>query len=74
MPHLSAYKASYSTQHVLLRLIEEWETNLVNNFAVGAVLINLSKAFDCIPYDLLNTKLASYGFKEKALLYIYLYL
>ena len=36
--------------------------------------MNLSKAFDCISYDLLNVKLASYGFEEKALLYIYLYL
>ena len=65
---------SQHTQHELLRLTEEWKTNLVNNFAVGALLINFSKAFDCIPYDLLNAKLASYGFKEKALLYIYLYL
>ena len=53
-PYLSAYRASYSTQHVLLRLIEEWKTNLDNNFAVGAVLMDLSKAFDCIPHDLFD--------------------
>ena len=73
-PYLSAYRASYSTQHVLLRLIEEWKTNLDNNFAVGAVLMDLSKAFDCIPHDLLIAKLAAYGFEEKTLLYIYSYL
>ena len=47
-PHLSEYRASYSTQDVLLRLIEEWKTNLDNNFVVGTVLMDLSKAFDCI--------------------------
>ena len=66
-PFLSAYRASYSTQHVLLRLIEEWKTNLDNNFAVGAVLMDLSKAFDCIPHDLLIAKLAAYGFEKKTL-------
>ena len=74
LPYLSACSASYSTQHVLLRLIEEWKTNLDNNFAVGAVLMDLSKAFDCIPHDLLIAKLAAYGFEEKTLLYIYSYL
>ena len=59
---------------MLLRLIEEWKTNLDNNFAVGAVLMDLSKAFDCIPHDLLIAKLAAYGFEEKTLLYIYSYL
>ena len=36
-PYLAAYRASYGTQHVLLRLIEEWKENFDNNFAVGAV-------------------------------------
>ena len=36
-PYLAAYRASYGTQHVLLRLIEEWKKNFDNNFAVGAV-------------------------------------
>ena len=70
--HLSVYRASYSTQHVLLRLIEGWKTNLDNNYAVGAVLMDLSEAFDCIPHDLfLIAKLAAYSFEEKTLPYIY---
>ena len=73
-PYLSAYRASYSTQHVLLRLIEEWKTNLDNNFAVGAVLMDLPKAFDCFPHDLLIAKLPANGFEEKTLLYIHSYL
>ena len=77
-PYLSAYRASYSTQHVLLGLIEEWKTNLDNNFAVDAVLMDLSNTFDCIPHDVLIVKIAVYGFEEKTLylfiLYIYSYL
>ena len=73
-PYLSAYRASYNTQHVRLCLIEEWKTNLDNNYAVGAVLMDLSKAFDCVPHDLLLAKLVAYSFEEKTLLYIYSYL
>ena len=73
-PHPSAYRASYSTQHVCLRLIEEWKTNLDYKFVESAVLMDLSKAFDCIPHDLSIVKLAAYGFEEETLLYIYSYL
>ena len=73
-PYLSTYRASCSTQHVLLRLIEEWKTNLDNIFVVGAVLMDLSIAFDCMSHDLLIAKLSTYGFEEKTLIYIYLYL
>ena len=54
--------------------MEEWKTNLHNTFIVGAVLMGLPKDFDCIPHDLLITKLAAYGSEEKTLLYIYSYL
>ena len=38
------------------------------------MLINLSKAFDCIPHDLLIAKLHTYGFSEKIVTFIYSYL
>ena len=71
---LSAYRKMYSTQHVLIRLIEEWKNNLDKNYVVGAVLMDLSKAFDCIPHDLIIAKLAAYGFDIKSLEYILSYL
>ena len=55
-------------------MIEEWRRNLDNDNVVGAVLMDLSKAFDCIPHDLLIAKLSAYGFHEDALVYIYSYL
>ena len=73
-PFLAAYRKSYSTQHVLIRMVEEWKENLDNNFIVGAVLTDLSKAFDCIPHDLLIAKLSAYGLNSDSLCYIYSYL
>ena len=35
--------------------------------------MDLSKAFDCIPQDLLITKLRAYGFNKKALTFLYWY-
>ena len=48
----------------LLRLIEEWRKNLDNNYYIGAVLMDLLKAFDCIPDDLAIAKLPVYGFDK----------
>ena len=50
------------------------EKNLDNNYFVGAVFMDLSTAFDCIPHDLLIAKLAAYCFDKKVLNYMYSYL
>ena len=71
---LSAYKKIYSSQNILISLIEEWRKNLDKNFVVGAVLTGLSKAFDCMPHDLLTAKLSTCNFNNEALSYIYSYL
>ena len=71
---LSAYRKTYSTQHVLIRLIEEWKNKLNKNYVVGAILMDLFKAFDCVPHDLIIAKLHAYSFDIKALKYILSYL
>ena len=73
-PFISAYRKIYSTQKVLIRLLEEWREKLGKNFVVGAVLMDLSKAFDCIPHDFIIAKLAAYGIERKTLRLIYSYL
>ena len=71
---ISAYRKGYSTQHVILKLTEEWRTHLDKNETVGAVLMDLSKAFDCLPHELLIAKLAAYGVERQTLELIYSYL
>ena len=58
----------------LIRLVEEWREYLGKDFVVGAVMTDLSKAFDCILRNLLIAKLEAYGLGEKALSYIFSYL
>ena len=71
---MSAYRSGYNANHVLIRLIENWRHALDNNLFTCAVLMELSKAFDCILHDLLIAKLNAYGlgFDTKTFLHNYL--
>ena len=59
---------------MIVRLIEEWKEKLDKGFFAGAVLMDLSKAFDCIPHDLLIAKLNANGFDRQSLVFFYFYL
>ena len=73
-PFVAAYRENYNTQHVLFRLLEKWRLYLDSNYFVGAAMTDLSKAFDCIPCDLLIAKLEAYGFDNYTIRYFYSYL
>ena len=59
---LSAYRKKYNTQSVLVKAIEDWRYALDNGKYCGAILMDLSKAFDVIPHGLLIAKMYAYGF------------
>ena len=71
---ISTYRKKYSTNSVLMKLIEDWKNNLDKKKYVGAVLMDLSKAFDCVPHDLLIAKLHAYKFDMETLILFYSYL
>ena len=71
---ISAYRKGYSTNHVLIRLIEDWKTSLDKNLFTGAVLMDLSKAFNFIPHDLLISKLHAYGLSFDTVTFLNSYL
>ena len=48
-------------------MIDKWEKAVDNHKVFGAVLTDLSKAFDCICHDLLIAKLNAYGLSLPAL-------
>ena len=68
------FRKGYSAQHFLMSLIEKWKESVDSGGAFGALLTDLSKAFDCLPHDLLIAKLNAYGFDKKALKLIHSYL
>ena len=59
---------------MLINLVEDWRAKVDKDFVVGAIFMDLSKDFDCIPHDLMIAKLHAYGFEENALVLIYSYL
>ena len=68
---ISAYRKRYNNLHVLKRVVEEWRERIDNNYIVGAILMDLSQAFDCILHDLFIAKLAAYGLDDTALKLIF---
>ena len=67
------YFSSYSTNHLLIRLIKNWEKSLYQNNLVRAVLMDLIKALDCISRDLLIAKMHAYGFSRESLNFFHSY-
>jgi len=42
------------------KIIEDWKKALDDNTFIAAILMDLSKAFECLPHDLLLLKLEAY--------------
>ena len=55
-------------------MLEKWKKALDKKKVAGALLTDLSKAFDCLHHDLLIAKLEAYGFGHSSLILIYNYL
>ena len=73
-PYLFGYRKGHSTEQCLIVMLELWKKALDSKETAGAILTDLSKAFDCLNHNLLLAKMAAYGFDENALLFIKDYL
>ena len=66
-PYLCGFRKGFSTQQALTSLLEKWKIVLNRKRYTGAMLMDLSKAFDTLNHDLLIAKLHAYGFSEEPL-------
>ena len=71
---LCGFRKNYSAQQCLTIMVERWKKALDKKLNAGALLTDLSKAFDCINYELLIAKLEAYGFDNTSMNYIFSYL
>ena len=73
-PFLCGFRKGYNAQHALMRLKNNLNKSLDKKESIGLVMMDLSKAFDCIPHNLLIAKLYAYGFDKNSLKLIHSYL
>ena len=73
-PLLCGFRKGYSTQHCLSVMLDKWSKALDNGKIAGALLTDLSKAFDYLHHELLIAKLEAYGFDQSSFSFIYSYL
>ena len=73
-PYLCGFRKGFNAQHALMRLTNKLNQSLDNKDNTGLLMMDLSKAFDCISHDLLIAKLNAYGFSKESLRLIHSYL
>ena len=56
------FRNGYSVKYCLIAMIEKWGKNADGVGVFGAILSDLSKAFDCILQEVIIAKLQAYGF------------
>ena len=67
------FRQGLSAQHCLLVMIENKKSLWISDINFGTLLTDL-QAFDCLPHDLIITKLNAYGFSLSASKLIHNYL
>ena len=68
------FRKGYSVINALLPMAEKWKKSLDEVGAFGALLTDLSKAFNCLPRELVIAKLHAYGVDIPSLKLLHSYL
>ena len=65
-PYISGFRKTHSCETVLIRMVEHIKKSLDHGNIVCAMLMDLSKAFDCISHKLVIAKIRSYRLSMSA--------
>ena len=68
------FRKGYRMQHCLLNLLEIWKNSVDKDKVFGALVTDISSAFDCFNYELRTAKCSAYGFTLPVLRLIHDYL
>ena len=68
------FHKAHSTQHALARLLQKRQKELDSSGIIGAILIDLSKAYDSLPHNLILAKLEAYELDTNSLRFLFDYL
>ena len=71
---ICGFRKTHSTQHALFKLLQSWQKEIDNHCFLGTILMDLSKAYNCISHELLIARLDSYGVTKSSLKLILNYL
>ena len=69
-PYLCAFRRGHGCQTTILRFVEDWRETLDKNYYTSDVVMDLSKAFDCLPHD----KLSFHGVSSHSVSFLKSYL
>ena len=64
---LCGFRKDHSTQHTLFRLLKKLQNELDTSGFVRTMLMDLSKAYDCLPHSLMIAKFQAYIIRKSRL-------
>ena len=65
--YLCGFRKGFNTHYSLMVMLKKWKRALDNKGIAGALLTDLSNAFDYINHELLIAKMDAYGFDRESL-------
>ena len=64
---LCGFRKAHSTQDALFKLLTSCQNSLDRDGFVGSILMDLSKAYDCLSRNLLLAELQAYSFSKESI-------
>ena len=64
---LCEFREAHSTQRALFRLLHSWQKEFDNSVLISTILMELSRAYDILPRDLIIAEFEAYGLSKNSL-------